>query len=468
MFTKLKVHNFKALVEFEIELKPFTVLIGPNASGKSTILQAIDFIKWFGEGNPKGFLAERGWESGSIRSKLTDDRQTIFNVELEVGLDAFRVKYLWHSKITFPVKGEIECNFESIEADLWDIGDDSKSHTVPIILRDKYGVARLDISKATAIINADNKLNDVNIKTKSFEEFKDILPMLFSVYESRDLVPVSTDLDDPDLSDPYRRFLFTRKALRKHGEHIPPIKLPGSALSLIDPQKDAKRFILQYMLLYYIERIRSFELLSPRDMRRKSRMENRTLGSFGEFLSSFIHGLNTEQRKNVDKVLHSLYTNGLGIDTKRRKGGWTELILREKFGSGSNGIDVMSPHISDGVLRLVAFIAAIVGIEDDSTLLFDEIENGIYPELGEGLIDFMVKSTKEKNLQIITTTHSPAILNWVPEDSVIFVWRNKKGHVKAKPLFEIPDFKKRLGYMGPGDVWSNTRWNDIVASLEKK
>ncbi len=41
MFRKLKVDNFKSLVNFSIEFSPMTVIIGNNATGKSSVLQQL-------------------------------------------------------------------------------------------------------------------------------------------------------------------------------------------------------------------------------------------------------------------------------------------------------------------------------------------------------------------------------------------------------------------------------------------
>lgn len=41
MIESLSIRNFKALREVNVALKPLTVIVGPNASGKSSILQAI-------------------------------------------------------------------------------------------------------------------------------------------------------------------------------------------------------------------------------------------------------------------------------------------------------------------------------------------------------------------------------------------------------------------------------------------
>ncbi|HWO22524.1 MAG TPA: AAA family ATPase [Kofleriaceae bacterium] len=44
MITKLIIDNFKAIRHLELDLRPFQVFVGPNDSGKSTILQALDIL----------------------------------------------------------------------------------------------------------------------------------------------------------------------------------------------------------------------------------------------------------------------------------------------------------------------------------------------------------------------------------------------------------------------------------------
>jgi predicted ATPase len=44
MLNKASIRNFKCLRDVQIELERFTVFVGPNASGKSSILQALDLL----------------------------------------------------------------------------------------------------------------------------------------------------------------------------------------------------------------------------------------------------------------------------------------------------------------------------------------------------------------------------------------------------------------------------------------
>ena len=44
---KIQIKNFKSLVDFELQdLKPFCAFVGPNASGKSNIFEALEFTNF--------------------------------------------------------------------------------------------------------------------------------------------------------------------------------------------------------------------------------------------------------------------------------------------------------------------------------------------------------------------------------------------------------------------------------------
>jgi len=85
MITRLQVRNFKSLRDIDIELGPLNVLVGPNMSGKSNILDALHFL-WeifFPEGGRPGVgsaIAERGGIDDTVW-KGADDRQITISLE---------------------------------------------------------------------------------------------------------------------------------------------------------------------------------------------------------------------------------------------------------------------------------------------------------------------------------------------------------------------------------------------------
>jgi len=62
---KICIKNFKSLVNVEIDFSqksPVTCIVGLNSSGKSSLIQAIDFICQLMRGGIDDWLNGRGWK----------------------------------------------------------------------------------------------------------------------------------------------------------------------------------------------------------------------------------------------------------------------------------------------------------------------------------------------------------------------------------------------------------------------
>lgn len=98
-------------------------------------------------------------------------------------------------------------------------------------------------------------------------------------------------------------------------------------------------------------------------------------------------------------------------------------------------------------------------------MLFDEIENGINPELIEFLIDTLV----ETRPQMLITTHSPMVLNYLEDNiaikGVTYLYKEQNGATQAVRLFDIPSLREKLTVMGPGEVYDDTLLTQLVEEI---
>ena len=74
MIRSIHVENFKSLVNFSANFSNLTVFIGNNASGKSTVLQAIQFIAESIKYDYDVILSKRNWTVDNIKSKFADSK----------------------------------------------------------------------------------------------------------------------------------------------------------------------------------------------------------------------------------------------------------------------------------------------------------------------------------------------------------------------------------------------------------
>lgn len=100
MIKSIYIDNFKALNDFSIDLKPLTVLIGGNGSGKSTILQAIDLLCNIVKMDIDSYIQSRVWEPSDLKSQLSSSskRQITFRTTFELDIDG-NEELIW--EITF-------------------------------------------------------------------------------------------------------------------------------------------------------------------------------------------------------------------------------------------------------------------------------------------------------------------------------------------------------------------------------
>jgi predicted ATPase len=129
-------------------------------------------------------------------------------------------------------------------------------------------------------------------------------------------------------------------------------------------------------------------------------------------------------------------------------------------------IDKYSEHpipaheISGGTLRLLAFLTALYQKETPSIICFEELENGVHPWLLHKMMELLkIVSTEGINgkpVQVLITTHSPLLLNYVEPYQVRAVELDHEGktQVHALPL-DSKRFQKALeAYDGElGELW---------------
>lgn len=216
-----------------------------------------------------------------------------------------------------------------------------------------------------------------------------------------------------------------------------------------------------------IRNIRSLELLSPHLLRKRSRTQDKDIGAGGEKLSGFLGQLNAAEKERLLNLLQKFYPRLQNFRVATVKGGWKRLAVSESynmtdglFPGKETTFETEASQLNDGLLRILAILAQAAS-QSSSLLLLDEVENGINPEIIEKLVDTLVQSP----MQVIVTTHSPMILNYLEDDiarkAVQFVYKSPEGHSQVRRFFDIPRINDKLSYMGPGEAFVDTNLQEL-------
>jgi hypothetical protein len=158
---------------------------------------------------------------------------------------------------------------------------------------------------------------------------------------------------------------------------------------------------------------------NPRQMRGYSSIQEKRLQGDGEALSSVLHLLceSGPTRQKLLDFIRSLPEQDISdisfITTPRNE---VMVQLHETFG-GTN-VPRDAALLSDGTLRVLAVAAALLSVPEESTVVIEEIDNGVHPSRAELLLSNILDVAQARRLKVLLTTHNPALLDAVP-DSVV-------------------------------------------------
>lgn len=221
----------------------------------------------------------------------------------------------------------------------------------------------------------------------------------------------------------------------------------GSTLSQISQKVLTEELV---SIVKYLSAIRSMDLLSPNLIRLKSRPSDVSdIGLGGEKLSVFFHRLPAEKKQKIIMDMQRYYPQLKSIHTGAIASGWVKFEIEESVQEGDS-FRTEARHVNDGFVRLLAIHAQ--QYSENSFILYDEIENGVNSEVTKMLVDSLLETSK----QTLVTTHSPVVLNFLPDDvarkSIVFVYKRQDGVTRAIRLFDVGIASDKLEFLSAGEV----------------
>jgi predicted ATPase len=163
------------------------------------------------------------------------------------------------------------------------------------------------------------------------------------------------------------------------------------------------------------------------------------IGVLGEDIAPFLHRLAYEEPSRFSAVKRTLRAlvpsvEDLGIDLDKRRG--TLDIQVRQFGTLYS-----SRIISEGTLRVLALCAVAANPWTGSLLAFEEPENGVHPRRLELIAQLLVSLALGQGRQIIVTTHSPLFCDAVlkearrhPQEIALINTRHSREGTTVRPL----------------------------------
>lgn len=154
---------------------------------------------------------------------------------------------------------------------------------------------------------------------------------------------------------------------------------------------------------------------SPERMREPAIPGATTLGDYGQNLPTVLESIcaDADRKQTLLSWFEELTPmDVVGFEFPRDPSGRVHLQILER-----NGRKVSAYSASDGTLRFLGILAALLNDDAGGTYFFEEIDNGIHPNRLWLLMDLIERQTAKGKVQVITTTHNPALLAWMNDET---------------------------------------------------
>lgn len=177
-----------------------------------------------------------------------------------------------------------------------------------------------------------------------------------------------------------------------------------------------------------------------------------SLQADGSNIAGVLAGLEPKAKVSIEKELTSYLKNLPEKDVRRV---WAEpvgkfqtdsmLYCEEGWGKEKNEVDARG--MSDGTLRYLAIVTAMLTRRENSLLIVEEIDNGLHPSRAKNLMAMLRILGRKRSIDVVATTHNPALLDAAGPGMVPFitvVHRNEETGSSILSLLEDIDQLPKL------------------------
>ena len=185
----------------------------------------------------------------------------------------------------------------------------------------------------------------------------------------------------------------------------------------------------------------------------------------GENLGNVVQYLERTHPDRFQKVLDRIARKIPGIQTishERSPDG--RLLLR--FNERGYQDPFYQQSMSDGTLKMFAYLLLLEDPEPRPFIGIEEPENGLYHKLLEDLARELIRHAEQSRgeTQILVTTHSPYFVDALRPDQVWLMEKDENGHTQVKRTADLPIIVEMVKEEIPlGSLWYSNHFEERFA-----
>lgn len=364
MLKKLILENWKSFRYAELPIDPLTVLIGTNASGKSNVVDALDFLNRMALGQ-------------DIQASLAGDR------------------------VLPPIRGGVE----------WAALKPETHFTLKVLIQGRK-VKHYYIDYLYGI-----KLETISHVQLS-DEFLFLIKNLSNNNAEKEKPLFTTNT--PSLSAPsirtnvYDTKLGRQVELRRSSSILSQLK--GLSMDVVEGTRVISKTLQNIFILNPL----------PSNMRYYSPLSE-SLESDASNIAGVLAALPDEQKAEFESTVSAYVKHLPERDIQKvwaepvgRFGTDAMLYCEEQWKPGET-IEIDARGMSDGTLRFLAILTALLTRPEGSQLVIEEVDNGLHPSRADLLLKMLREIGEKRKIDILVTTHNPALLDALDPEMIPFV-----------------------------------------------
>ncbi|MFL9839167.1 ATP-binding protein [Flavobacterium sp. ST-75] len=386
MLKSINIKNFKSVKDLKIELGRVNVFIGENGCGKTSILEGIALA------------------SSAISNKL--DQEFL----VSRGVRVTEPKLMKSAFSKFDKDNKIELSLTNID--------------------DKTVNFKIDYKNKNLIINDIDTNINIQLSDYKFNEFFS----LFTENEELKNIFIKKAKSKKEKNSDEITEVFKNLLTDYYNNQIESFKDPFIKSDFIFSHNHQliEKFNFSNFLIYTPENyfLRRFE----------EEGQIYPIGIKGEGLFKHLVSLFKENDSFCQELCDNLklinWFESLEVPSDLS---FTEMRLNIKDKFLKDTIEYFDQRsANEGFLYLLFYFSLFLSNETPEFFAIDNIDNALNPKLCKELIERLVTLSKQKEKQVILTTHNPSILDGLDlskDDQRLFViYRNADGHTKAKRI----------------------------------
>ncbi len=395
MLTRIEIDGFKTFESFALDLQPFSAIVGPNASGKSNLFDALRFLSLLSQHDVRTAMQDLRGEPEELFRRTISGVVSVMKFAVEVvldrhGADAFGTEYqLKSQRLRYELELSLKYDDRGIVRGVF------VTREICRTLSKRQEHAR--VLKNAAIAYSGNLGDFITMRDATAAEASAII----------------IRQDGP--------------AKRGRPVTLPAVEASRTALSTITTSEFPHLYALRSLFV-----ATRFLEINPQAARKANdRFEVGSLKPDASNLAAVLAHLKaataTENRpegviSDISADLSSLIPSVRGVRVFNNPD-----AKEYSFDvSTSEQLTFSSRVISDGTLRLLALLAVLDNPDRRGVLCFEEPENGVHEGRIPALVSFLrdavsteVSISEEPLFQILVNTHSPAVMAALDDREII-------------------------------------------------